>query len=457
MTNNLEKNIDNHITLRTKTSYGIGALGKDFAVSIIYVYLMFYYTDVVGLPAAFVGTLFLFARIIDAVTDPMMGMIVDNTRSRFGKFRPWILIGTLVNATFLILVFSTHMFEGAWLYAYAIVTYILWGVTYTVMDIPYWSMFPALSSDRAEREKLVVWPRLFAAVAWWVMGTYGLMAVGFFGGEDRGYGFVILTVVITGFFLCTSLVTVTNVKEKVAASTSVDKFGLKDVLNILSQNDQLKALFGCVLFFNLAIHLIGGIAIYYFTYAIGKEELFATFMFASGAAEVLGIFLFPHLSRALPRKFMWFLACGFPVICCLVLGFAAFAFPENIILVGVAGACLKFGFGIANGLATVMLADVVDYGEHKTGKRSESIIFSVQTVLVKGAGALAGFFTGVGLSIVGYQANVQQTEETIWGIRTLMIATPFIMMFFSAWIYHKWYRLHEGFRSQETTLNTVSD
>lgn len=456
MTNKPETNIDNHITLRTKTAYGIGALGKDFAVSIIYVYLMFYYTDVVGLPAAFVGTLFLFARIIDAVTDPMMGMIVDNTRSRFGKFRPWILIGTLVNSTFLILVFSTHMFEGAWLYVYAIVTYILWGVTYTVMDIPYWSMFPALSSDRAEREKLVVWPRLFAAVAWWVMGTYGLMAVGFFGGDDRGHGFVILTIVITVFFLCTSFLTVTNVKEKVSTSASVEKFGLKDVLNILSQNDQLKALFGSVLFFNLAIHLIGGIAIYYFTYAIGKEELFATFMFASGAAEVAGIFLFPHLSRLLPRKFMWFLACGFPVICCFVLGFAAFAIPENIILVGVAGACLKFGFGIANGLATVMLADVVDYGEHKTGKRSESIIFSVQTVLVKGAGALAGFFTGVGLSLVGYQANIQQTDQTIWGIRALMIAAPFIMMFFSAWIYHKWYRLHEGFRPEAATLSSAN-
>ena len=415
---------------------------------------MFYYTDVAGLPAAFVGTLFLFARIIDAVTDPMMGMVVDNTRSRFGKFRPWILIGTLVNSTFLILVFSTHMMEGPWLYAYAIVTYILWGITYTIMDIPFWSLFPALSSSRAEREKLVVWPRIFASIAWWIMGTWGLLAVSTLGGEDRGQGFFYLTIVITVFFLFSSILTVMNVREKVPTSTEVQKFGLGDVIRILSQNDQLKALFGSVLFFNLAIHLIGGITIYYFTYAIGREDLFPKFMMASGAAEILGVFLFPHLSRMLPRKIMWFLACGFPVICCVVLGGAAFIAPENIILVATAGACLKFGFGIANGLATVMLADVVDYGEHKTGKRSESIIFSVQTLLVKGAGALAGFFTGVGLSVVGYQANIQQTEETIWGIRALMIAVPFFLMFISAWVYHKWYRLHEGFVAESSNSVT---
>ena len=173
---------EDRITLDTKISYGLGALGKDFACSIIYIFLMFYYTDVAGLSAAFVGTLFLVARIVDAVTDPMMGMIVDNTRSRFGKFRPWILIGTIINSFALVAVFYTHEMSGTWLYVYAAISYILWGVTYTIMDIPYWSMIPALSCKRVEREKLVVWPRIFASFAWMLMGGYGLWAVARLGG-----------------------------------------------------------------------------------------------------------------------------------------------------------------------------------------------------------------------------------------------------------------------------------
>lgn len=457
MTNSSSKQVDMHISLQTKASYGVGALGKDFAVSIIYIYLMVYYTDTVGLSAAFAGTLFLFARIIDAVTDPMMGMIVDNTRSRFGKFRPWILIGTLVNSALLIAVFSTHLLEGAWLYAYAAATYILWGITYTIMDIPFWSIFPALSAKRSEREKLVIWPRLFAAFAWMLMGTYGLFVIDSLGGDDRGQGFIWLTVIITLFFIVSSLIMVINVKEKVAVKTEVEKFGLKDVVHILARNDQLKALFGSVLFFNLAIHLIGTVGIYYFTYAIGQEDLFPIFMAASGAAEITGILLFPHLCNILPRRLMWFFACGFPIACSIILTLAVLFSPENILLVGAAGACLKFGFGLANVQATVMLADVVDYGEHKTGKRSESIIFSVQTLLVKAAGALAGFFGGVGLSLIGYQPNVAQTEDTIWGMRILMMGLPFVLMFFSAWIYHKWYHLHDGFRPDIEFISGVGN
>ena len=179
------------VDLSTKVAYGFGALGKDFACSIIYIFLMFYYTDVAGLPAAFVGSLFLVARVVDAVTDPMMGVLVDNTRSRHGKFRPWIVIGTFVNSLALIAVFSTHLFSGSALYVYAAITYILWGITYTIMDIPYWSMVPALSCSRPQRERLVVWPRIFASIAWMLMGGYGLWAVGALGGDDKGQGFLL--------------------------------------------------------------------------------------------------------------------------------------------------------------------------------------------------------------------------------------------------------------------------
>ncbi len=439
------------ITLQTKLSYGLGALGKDFACAPIYIFLMFYFTDVAGLSAAFVGTIFLAARIIDAVTDPMMGVIVDNTRSRFGKFRPWIVIGTLLNAVVLVGLFSTHLFEGTALYVYAAAAYILWGLTYTIMDIPYWSMIPALSSSRQEREKLVVWPRLFASLAWFITGTYGLHIVGKLGNGDQGDGFFNVAMLIAVLFVMSAFLIARNVKEKAAPANAkpAEKFSFKDVLTIIGKNDQLKALIGTVLSFQIANLLVGGFAIYYFSYALGNTELFPVYMMVAGAAEVAGVFLFPRIAAALPRKHLWLIACGFPILSCLLLLLMGFVAPANVLMIGMAGAAIKFGVGMANALQTVMLADVVDYGEHKTGRRSESVIFSVQTMLVKFAGAAGGFIVGVGLSLVGYVPNVEQSASTIMGLEFMMIGLPAIMMAMSSVIYQRYYRLHEGFNKEE--------
>ncbi|CAH8234390.1 melibiose:sodium transporter MelB [Vibrio aestuarianus] len=439
------------ITLQTKLSYGLGALGKDFACAPIYIFLMFYFTDVAGLSAAFVGTIFLAARIVDAITDPMMGVIVDNTRSKFGKFRPWIVIGTLLNAVVLVGLFSTHMFEGTALYVYAAAAYILWGLTYTIMDIPYWSMIPALSSSRQEREKLVVWPRLFASLAWFVTGTYGLHIVGKLGNGDQGQGFFNVAMLIAVLFVMSAFLIARNVKEKQAPANAkpAERFSFKDVLVIIGKNDQLKALIGTVLSFQIANLLVGGFAIYYFSYALGNAELFPIYMMVAGAAEIAGVFLFPRIAAALPRKNLWLMACGFPILSCLVLLLMALIAPGNAMLIGLAGAAIKFGVGIANALQTVMLADVVDYGEYKTGRRSESVIFSVQTMLVKFAGAAGGFIVGVGLSVIGYVPNVEQSESTIMGLQFMMVGLPAIMMAVSGFVYQRYYRLHEGFNQEE--------
>lgn len=435
------------ITLQTKLSYGLGALGKDFACAPVYIFLMFYFTDVAGLPAAFVGAIFLAARIIDAITDPVMGMIVDNTRSKYGKFRPWIVIGTLLNAVVFIGLFSTHLFEGTALYIYAAAAYILWGLTYTIMDIPYWSMIPALSASRREREKLVVWPRLFASLAWFITGAYGLHIVGRLGRGDQGAGFFNVALLIAVLFIMSAFLIARNVKEKKIAESvnSTGKFNFKDIVNIIGKNDQLKALIGSVLFFQIANLLVGGFAIYYFSYAIGNAELFPVYMMVAGVAEVAGVFLFPRIATVLPRKNLWFIACGFPILSCLLLLVMGVISPANVLIIGLAGAAIKFGVGIANALQTVMLADVVDYGESKTGRRSESVIFSVQTMLVKFAGAAGGFIVGVGLSVVGYEPGVEQAPATVIGLEFMMIGLPAILMLASGVIYRRYYRLHDGF------------
>ncbi|WP_224423580.1 melibiose:sodium transporter MelB [Klebsiella quasivariicola] len=426
----------------SKLSYGIGALGKDLACSIIYLYLMFYYTDVVGLSAAFVGSLFLFARFWDAITDPVMGLIVDNTQTRWGKFRPWILAGTIVNSVVMVGVFICHEFEGIWLYIYASVSYVLWGMTYTMMDIPYWSMIPSLTKEKKEREKIVVIPRLFASIAWLLMGAFGLKAIELLGDGDSATGFVRVSIAIAIFFIISAVITVVNVKDVVDVKISKPKISLKDMVNIIVKNDQLKALIGIVLSFNMAMQLAGGFAIYYFAYAIGNKDLFPVFMMLSGAAEIAGLVLFPKVVASVSRPTVWRLACLFPLLSCLILLLSGMFMPESHILVGLSGALLKLGSGFSLAMATVMLADVVDYGEYKTGMRSESVIFSVQTMLVKAASAFAGFLIGIGLTVIGYVPNAVQEPDTIVGMRILMIGLPFILVAASFFIYRRYYKLN---------------
>ncbi len=165
-------------------------------------------------------------------------------------------------------------------------------------------------------------------------------------------------------------------------------------------------------------------------------------MMLSGAAEIAGLVLFPKVVASVSRPTVWRLACLFPLLSCVILLLSGLFFPESHILVGLSGAMLKLGSGFSLAMATVMLADVVDYGEYKTGMRSESVIFSVQTMLVKAASAFAGFLIGIGLTCIGYIPNETQNPDTIIGMRVLMIAIPFILVAASFIIYHRYYKLN---------------
>ncbi|MGL5351177.1 MAG: melibiose:sodium transporter MelB [Cetobacterium sp.] len=431
------------VSLKMKLSYGLGALGKDYACAIVYIFLMYYFTDVLGLAPAFVGTLFLVARMWDAVNDPAMGMLVDNTRSKWGKFRPWIMIGTILNAITVVGMFTKpEAFAGKSLYIYISIMYILWGMTYTIMDIPFWSMIPSLSSDKKEREEIAVVPRIFASLAWLSLGSFGLPLIAFLGKGNEGRGFSLLSLGIAAIFILTSIITVMNVKEQVVSKKASEKINLKEAFRLILKNDQLVALIGTVLMFNLMAQISGGVAIYYFKYAVGIEKLFSVFTGFSGLAEIGSLLMFPILSTKIGRKKVFFLACALPVIGFLMLFFSGVIAPGNATLIAISGIVAKLGSGLTLGISTVMLADVVDYGEFKFGSRNESVIFSVQTLLVKSASAVSGWLIGMGLSMVGYVPNVTQTASAILGIKYLMIVFPILLSICGYVIYRKYYKLN---------------
>ena len=428
-----------------KLCFGVGALGKDLCYAMISTYLTIYLTDTIGLSPFFVGNLFLVARVWDAVNDPMMGFVVDNTRTRWGKFRPWILIGTLINAVILVLLFRGPDLQGFALYAYYSVMYILWGMSYTIMDIPYWSMLPSMSSTKEERDSMSVIPRIFASSAWLLVGAFGLAMIKTLGQGDEAKGYASSSVVVAVIFVATILVTVIFARDRssmeATSGKKAQRTSLKDAIHVITANDQLKVYIGVVLAYNLVVQLAGGMALYYFKYVTGDEDLFPYFTTAASLAEMGALFLFPILSRFMSKKAVFAIASFTPAIGLVALLVAGVVAPANIPLIIICGVFYKLGSGLTLGATTVMLADVIDYGEVKLGTRNESIVASFQTLLVKTASAVAGWLIGVGLTICGYVENVPQTAETILGMRILMGVVPSVITVLAFVIYVKGYKL----------------
>ena len=440
-----------HLSWTTKISYGIGAFGKDLVYAIVATFFMFYLTDICKISPIFVGNLFLAARLFDAVNDPVMGLVVDNTRTRWGKFRPWILLGTILNGIVLAFLFLNPGLEGKQLLIYVAVAYFLWGLTYTLMDIPFWSMIPALTDDEKERDTISVIPRIFASVAWMLIGYCGLKLVEKLGNHNQADGFARLSVIIAIVFVICSLITFTFVKERNSSTTQTprnqNRTSVGEMIRILVRNDQVIVVLILSLLFNLAFQLSNGFAVYYFKYVTGLPEMVSAYLLAAGIAQLCGLFGYPFLAARFGRRVVFAASGVLPMAGFLVLLFNLFPEDGKYLWPAVfaTGAVINLGIGFSLGILTVMLADVVDYGEFKFGTRNESILFSTQTFVVKLAGALSGFITGTGLALIGFVADAVQTPEAVTGIKVIMGGIPLVFLVIYLVVYWKFYRLEGAY------------
>ena len=402
------------------------------------------FTDIIKVAPAFIGTMFFVAKIWDAFNDLFMGMIVDNTRSRFGKFVPWLVIGTLINAFVFVTVFTDFHLTGVKLCVFATVVYILWGMTYTIMDIPYWSVIPNLTSDPQEREKVSVLPRIFASIGQsLIIAGFGVQIIKGLGGDYTGYHRFALIIAAT--FIFTMAVCVINLPKIQHDVEEKDKMKFKDLFTVIKKNDQLRWAVLLILLYNVAIQAIMGVATYYFSYVCNNAGMLSAFMISASVAEVVGLLIFPKVTKVLSRKKAFLMACVLPPIGLILLLIVGIACPNNIALTAVAGVIVKTGTGLELGCATVFLADVVDYGEYVLGTRNEGVVFSLQTLIVKLTAAFTSLAIGFVLELTGYVPNAVQSLATQNSIRVLMCIVPTIGVILAYIVYKNKYKLSDEF------------
>ena len=453
------------LTVGEKAAYGIGAVGKDMVYMLSASYVLYYFQDLLGVNSVAMGIILLAARVFDAFNDPIMGIVVAKTHTRWGRFRPWLFIGTITNAVVLFVMFACPPdMTPSGLVAYAAVTYILWGITYTMMDIPYWSMIPAFTKGGSEREGLTTLARSCAGVGSALVTIFTVKIVQTIGnlpafenlsGAAREIvGFKWFALIIAVLFVVFITVTCLAIKEQSLVDMKSASVG--DMFRALISNDQAMTVVIAIVLINCSIYITSNLVIYFFKYDFGGTgwgDSYTLFNMFGGAIQILSMMLFYPVLRVFLSNVKIFYVC----LASAITGYAtlfiiAFVNMSSVYILFIPAFFIFAANGVLQVITTVFLANTVDYGELKNSRRDESVIFSMQTFVVKLASGVAAFVASICLQLNSLQRGNADTTEKIdyslnvaesskLGLRMTMTILPVIGLAIAIAVFRKKYIL----------------
>lgn len=415
---NRKKTVDDYFN-RNKWVFSVGGIGRDMCYSLFTTFLLTYVLftrSVTTEQFAVISTVLVVCRIWDGLNDPIMGGIVENTRTRFGKFKPWILIGAVTNGITILVMFMNKLQGWNFIYLF-IALYLLWDVTFTMNDIGYWSMMPSLTSQADRRDKIVALSNLFSGfgslltVGLVPMLTAGKNAIG--GNSITAYA-VVSVICVATFVLCQVLTCVGVKEDRKFKAEKEERIGLKKMFSVIVHNDQLLWATLLTLLANLSGAMLTAFAANYIYLKFGYNGTNVTLFtaFFAGAAGLL-LLLFPMLCKKFKRKQALKVALFIAIIGYLGFIVGGTVIPKGIQMPFLCGAALVTGFGQNwfTMVVMVIFTNTIEYNEYKTGSRDEALIFSLRPFMSKMSSALQQVIVTVVYLAIGMTGITNKISE----------------------------------------------
>lgn len=436
----------NGLTFIQRAGFGVGDIGFNLFWTSVSLYLLFYYTDVLGISPGIAGTIIMVGMIWDGITDPLMGLLADRTRSRWGRYRPYLLFGAIPLGLSFVLMFATPWFAAGSIVLAVAASQILFRTAYTVLAIPYSALSARLTSDSMERNRLSAVRMVCATIGGLFVARFTLDFANRFGDGDLKTGFLKVSILYAVLATLIFWTTFAGTREK-EEETNTDTPSLKMVGGMLKSNWAFLILFAAIMAGTSGGTIASKALVYYLIYAVNAEP--------STIGEVLAVFIsmltlsvpvWAWLTERTSKRIVWLIGATISIFALILFFVVA---PTSV--GAVMGLMVIHGIGSGAFVLTFwsMLPDTVEFGEWKSGIRGESIVFGLISLSQKVSLGIGVGMLGIVLGWIGYVPNQEQSSQTLSGLLSIMTLAPALLILIGA-ILISFYPIDKEFHQKMT-------
>ena len=415
--------ITSKLSFKEKVGYSLGDTASHIVWDMVGFWLLFFYTDVYGISAAAAGTIMLVARFWDMAIDPIIGVVSDRTKTRWGKFRPYILFGAIPYAVLAILTFTTPNFGEVGKIIYAGATYVLLMTAYATINLPYSALGAVMTDDTYERAGLNTYRFIAGFSGQFIVTGLALTLANFFGHGNKAQGFQYTVFLFAGLSLVFFFITFQTTKERVQPPKEQKNSLKEDLKNLLANKAwRILAIVGIISFIMFAMQ--NAAIAYYFKYYLGRENNVQLFNVIGTVALIVALPLSKPLAKRFGNKNVFI---GSSLISGLFFMLIYLPGVTDITTIYIFNIIAKMAYAPAVPLLWTMIADSADYGEWTTGRRATGLYFSAAVFAQKAGWGIGAAIAGWILTLTQFVPNVTQSATAITGIKLLVSVIPGIL------------------------------